>query len=509
MTGPETRTDLRRSLLAPTRHRRPRPGWVSPVRLWRHAEKPAVWVVLVLWLCSAGLSAFLGVLATQKYWVAQPIQFGGALVHITLYPPLLLNLMWTLTFGWVWGAIPAYVTTLLIGLISGMPWFWAALFACADPLGLGAVALGYQVNERGRRFRSWSGPLYFVMMAFVASIYSSSGALIWAYVGKINASTLLPIWQGWWLGDFVQACVLAGPVLWLMWPCVARWQLRHAGILSSSRPDMIRATLKLLTMATLGVLIYGAITLWLAGAQLHDGPLTDGVPMQAARVNVLAQTAWVFYWTFALIILFNVFFCYRLFTNSRKVSMSLLEELHRANQRLEKLARYDGLSGLLNRRSAEEIILTEWLRANRLNECSALLMIDIDHFKSINDRFGHDAGDLAIQHVAHLLKDGLRRIDTLSRFGGEEFVAVLPQIEPAAAKTLAERLLQEIASRPLAYRDHLIPLSVSIGVSFSGCDSVAAWLKLADDGLYLAKSNGRNAVTVMHEFGNGGQRGYT
>ena len=67
--------------------------------------------------------------------------------------------------------------------------------------------------------------------------------------------------------------------------------------------------LKLLTMATLGVLIYGAITLWLAGAQLHDGPLTDGVPMQAARVNVLAQTAWVFYWTFALIILFNFFFC--------------------------------------------------------------------------------------------------------------------------------------------------------------------------------------------------------
>ncbi|WP_374318615.1 diguanylate cyclase [Aquabacterium sp.] len=497
MTGPETRTDLRRSLLAPRRNGRPRLGWVSPTRLWRQLDRPRRLTILMWWLGSLVLSVYLGVLATQQYWVALPLQFGGAEVRITLYPPLLLNLLWTLTFGWVWGAVPAYAATLAIGLSSGMPWAWAALFACADPLGLGVAALGYQVNERGRRFRSWSAPLYFVMLVFVSSIYSASGALIWAYVGQVDSSTLLSVWQGWWLGDVIQSSLFVGPVLWLVWPRVARWQLRHAAVLSSSRPDMVQSVLKLLAMVTVGVLIYGATTLWLANAQLQGETPNDLMP-RPDRVNVLSQTAWVFYWTFALIILFNALFCYRLFANSRKVSMSLLWDLHRANQRLEKLARYDGLSGLLNRHSADEIILTEWLRANRLRTHSALLMIDIDHFKSINDRFGHEAGDVAIQHVANVLKNGLRRIDALSRFGGEEFVAILPQIEPHAAQALAERLRQDIASSAFAYREHEIPLSVSIGVAFSDCESVAAWLKQADNGLYLAKSNGRNAVTMMH-----------
>ena len=114
-------------------------------------------------------------------------------------------------------------------------------------------------------------------------------------------------------------------------------------------------------------------------------------------------------------------------------------------------SRHDGLTGLLNRRSMEELLAEQLQRSRRSAEPFVVLMLDMDHFKAINDRLGHAVGDLALRHAAALLAGALRKVDRLGRFGGEEFIALLPGITLAEAQTVAERLRGQVATTPLAH----------------------------------------------------------
>jgi diguanylate cyclase (GGDEF)-like protein len=165
---------------------------------------------------------------------------------------------------------------------------------------------------------------------------------------------------------------------------------------------------------------------------------------------------------------------------------------------LELLATTDSLTGLSNRRQFESTAGAEWARFQRYSRPLSLMVLDIDHFKSVNDRFGHDAGDLAIKAVAQTLQKSKRQTDVVARIGGEEFAVLLPETDEAAASIAAERLRQAVESQLLVLPGANLKVTVSIGIA-GARHAMAAFdvmLKCADAALYEAKHNGRNRIVV-------------
>lgn len=167
----------------------------------------------------------------------------------------------------------------------------------------------------------------------------------------------------------------------------------------------------------------------------------------------------------------------------------------RLHEKTQKEALTDSLTGLFNRRFFEIQLEREYKTAMRKKESLSLIVVDIDHFKHINDTFGHTVGDMALQEVAFVLADGVRTTDTVSRFGGEEFVIILPQTGGNEATIIAERLRESIAD---AIFSEIGTLTISLGVA-SCPENTNNWLdlfKIADESLYEAKQSGRNCVRL-------------
>ena len=173
-------------------------------------------------------------------------------------------------------------------------------------------------------------------------------------------------------------------------------------------------------------------------------------------------------------------------------------ESERLNRMLAEMAAVDPLTGLLNRRAAQEALEDELQRSRRLGEPFSVLMIDADHFKSINDLHGHAVGDRALQHLGTLLSAQMRDIDRVGRWGGEEFIVLLPGTPLAQAQEVAERLRERTQSLPPRWQERAVPLTVSLGVSqWAGpSDELSALMARADAAMYRAKANGRNRVEV-------------
>ena len=174
-----------------------------------------------------------------------------------------------------------------------------------------------------------------------------------------------------------------------------------------------------------------------------------------------------------------------------------LEQLSGANRRLAELNRHDGLTGLLNRPAFNEELQRAWSRAERTQQPVALAMLDLDLFKRINDTHGHLAGDACLQHAAQVLRQGLRGGDSIARFGGEEFVILLPDTDQEGARELAERLRAALAEQPCPHGGQAIDLSLSAGVA-AGRPPLSRdqLLHQADLALYAAKAAGRNTVVA-------------
>lgn len=170
----------------------------------------------------------------------------------------------------------------------------------------------------------------------------------------------------------------------------------------------------------------------------------------------------------------------------------LARRLREQNQILSEMSRTDGLSGLLNRRYWEEAVAAEFERCARTGACASLLMLDLDHFKSINDRHGHPVGDEVIRGVAEILRGALRGDDVPGRYGGEEFGVLLPETPEAGAEVIAERIRRRIERAALARSG--LRATASIGIAEIGARDVdyTVWISHADRALYAAKERGRN-----------------
>jgi diguanylate cyclase (GGDEF)-like protein/PAS domain S-box-containing protein len=165
---------------------------------------------------------------------------------------------------------------------------------------------------------------------------------------------------------------------------------------------------------------------------------------------------------------------------------------------LEKLSRTDPLTGLLNRRSFEEISAKEYSRFERQGEKYSLLVLDVDHFKSINDSYGHNIGDLVLKMLADNCVANLRTHDVVARCGGEEFCVILPYTNRDTAVSIAEKLRREISSHALRVRDSEVAVTVSIGISEvqASDKSHTEVLERADEAMYDAKRSGRDRIRI-------------
>jgi diguanylate cyclase (GGDEF)-like protein len=182
----------------------------------------------------------------------------------------------------------------------------------------------------------------------------------------------------------------------------------------------------------------------------------------------------------------------------RTVLDRMVTEQCHANEALGLLARQDGLTGLANRRRLDEIIEQEWMRARREQQSLGLLMIDVDHFKLYNDRYGHQAGDTCLRTIAFLLRDIARRpADLAARYGGEEFMLLLPNTDLQGAGAIAEAFSAALRWKHIPHdRAPFRRVTVSIGVAAiippADSDDFEALVKAADQALYRAKNAGRD-----------------
>ncbi len=176
---------------------------------------------------------------------------------------------------------------------------------------------------------------------------------------------------------------------------------------------------------------------------------------------------------------------------------SLQDDLKERNQQLEELSNTDPLTNLANRRQLMRILAQEFQRSQRGGHPLSLIMVDIDHFKSINDTYGHQQGDLVLKVVAETLRGDLRDYDLASRFGGEEFVMLLPETGSLHAIQVAERIRQVVANLKFGGPMEKLRMTVSLGVATSPnkvIKNIEDMIRLADDALYAAKREGRNRV---------------
>jgi len=166
---------------------------------------------------------------------------------------------------------------------------------------------------------------------------------------------------------------------------------------------------------------------------------------------------------------------------------------------MEKLAITDSLTGLYNRRFFFAFAENEIERSKRYNKNLSIIMMDIDHFKKVNDSFGHQIGDQVLKEIADICLSILRKVDLMCRYGGEEFAVLLPETEGAEAAHAAERMCTAISSLRLKNEKGDVSVSVSIGVAEldSSRGSFEKLLAAADTALYTAKETGRNRVQVI------------
>ncbi|WP_273151258.1 diguanylate cyclase [Methylophaga thiooxydans] len=192
-----------------------------------------------------------------------------------------------------------------------------------------------------------------------------------------------------------------------------------------------------------------------------------------------------------------------IFLVSMVLSRRMFMPLQRLHKKLLRRASYDHLTGIHNRITANELGYRMLIECYRTEKPLLVALLDIDHFKDINDNYGHSAGDTILIEVANRLKRALRQYDVIGRFGGEEFIISCSMSREVGHETLI-RLKKTISEKPFRYKDKLIPLTISIGACFIDFNQYARLLtpeelvEWADQALYASKDNGRNQITINH-----------
>jgi diguanylate cyclase (GGDEF)-like protein len=196
-----------------------------------------------------------------------------------------------------------------------------------------------------------------------------------------------------------------------------------------------------------------------------------------------------------LALLFAGFF-FRLYRTKRQLNL----ELEAAYYELERIATKDPLTNLSNRRDMLEKIEAEIKRFERTQRPFTVIISDIDHFKAINDNYGHDGGDFILKHISDLVRETIRKQDIVARWGGEEFLFVLPETDIAGGKIIADKIRTKLEEFVFDFNNQKIPVTMTFGVSaYYSSEDIDDTIKRADTALYKGKETGRNKVVLYSE----------
>jgi diguanylate cyclase (GGDEF)-like protein len=469
--------------LAPIDEEYQGPSWWHFSRLADARRNRGMRRVALLGLAVLAVSLVTGVLNVTLNWNGIPVPVGPYEMPVTVYPPFVLSLLSAVWLGPTWGLVPAYTANLGGALVAGLGPVTALLFALAGALEVlifwGSMVT-LNINPELRRARDVAR---YALVCLIAPITASPAVLLWNAAQGLDATAGLRVWRGWVVGDFLQAILIVAPLLRLAGPATRAWIDRQFATPPHYEITYTRAAIvAAVTFSLIAVLVFVGIYELEESLDLRADSRTASGEALLPRLREMQLFLGVL--VAALTVAASVF----------------STTLARMGERQRGLSRRESLTGCFNRRAFYELFPREVERARRLGQGVALVFIDLDHFKRVNDRHGHETGDRVLQQLAARLLGIIRETDLLFRWGGEEFVILLPHTSAAEAPSLAERVRAAVAERAFVTHDSYagVSMTVSVGVAGDGDGTIEpdALLARADAACYRAKELGRNRVVA-------------
>ncbi len=458
------------------------PSWWHLSRLADVPRSRGMRRIALLGLLALAVATVTGILNVTRDWNGLPLRIGPFELPVTIYPPFVVSLLAAIWFGPTWGLVPAYTANLAGALVSGLPPWTALLFALAGALEVlifwGSMVT-LNINPDLRRFRDFGR---FFLVCLIAPITASLAILLWNTARGLDTTDGLRVWRGWVIGDFLQALLVVAPLLYLVGPRARNWIDRQFAAPPHYEVTYTRAAmLAAITFGLIAVLVFIGIAMLHESLELDHAARTRGGQLLVERLREMQL--------YLGVLVASLTIAAGVFSNV----------LARMGERQRSLSRRESLTGCFNRRAFYELVPREVERARRLGQGVAIVFVDIDHFKAINDRYGHETGDRVLQQLSARLLGIIRETDLLFRWGGEEFVVLLPHSEPGEAPVLGERIRAAVAERPFAASETHPEVAVTVSIGVAGSSSWPvdpdALLASADAACYQAKARGRNQVS--------------
>jgi len=458
------------------------PAWWSVGELAALRGRPRLRRIAGVWGLAIVASVVAGVANVQLGWNGIELAIAGLPFEVTIYPPFVLAVLLSLWLGPAWGAVPIYLANFASAVASGLPVPVAALFALAGVIETlmlwgSLVALRVDPDLRAVRDVAW-----YLAAGLVAAVAGSLAAIVWNASHGLTPEAGQRIWRGWVVGDFLQLALVVLPVLLLAGPRVRAWCDRQ--FVPPPRRDFSythAVGLLVVTFLALGLVVFFGVQRALQSIESALGGIGDGrVLMPRLREIVLVMALL----SGALIVATGMF----------------STALARLGERQRREALRDSLTGCFNRRAFERSFRVESERSRRLGLGVGILFLDLDRFKALNDDHGHAAGDLLLERFARRVEENLRETDLLFRWGGEEFVVLMPHTSAPEVGEVAERVRAAVAAAPLASLVGIgeIGTTISVGatatVRFPG--DPREIVHVADEACYEAKRLGRDRVVL-------------
>jgi diguanylate cyclase (GGDEF)-like protein len=407
------------------------PCWWHLSRLVEVPRRAGMRRIALLGLAVNVFAIATGIMEVVWGWGGLPVRIGSFELAVTIYPPFILSLLAAIWLGPTWGLMPAYAANLAGALVSGLDPIPAVFFALAGALEVlifwgSMVTLNIDPDLKRRQ-----DFLRFLAVSIIAPMTASLAIIIRNSAQGLSQADGQRVWLGWVLGDVLQALVVVVPLLYFAGPTVRSWIDRQFATppryeVTYTRASIIAAT----TFALIALLTFIGIFMLQESLDLDPRTLTLSGELLLPRLREMQ-----FFLGLLVVVL----------TLTTGIFSTVLG---RMGERQRSLSRRESLTGCFNRRAFYELFPREAERARRLGQGLSLVFLDIDHFKRINDRFGHEFGDRVLQQLASRLQGAVRETDLLFRWGGEEFVIMLGHTAAGDAPTLAERVRCAVESRP-------------------------------------------------------------
>jgi diguanylate cyclase len=459
------------------------PRWWSVTRLFTRPRPPGLWRLVLVGL-GVNLAAIVtGLLNVHFDWNGIAVPVGPFIVDLTIYPPLVFSVLAVVWVGPTWGLVPAYLANLASATYGGVPLTTGALFAGAGVLETAIlwgsmVVLGISPDLRRAR-----DLVAFVAVGFIAATMSSLAVLIWNTSLGLDFLEGQRVWRGWVVGDVLLVTLVVAPLLRWAGPWARGWVDRQFAEPPRHEASFTHAAIFAWSVFVLmGVLV-------LVGTQMLHRSLDIPEAARTASGELLVPRLLEIEQFFALLVVGLI-----VTTGAFSTALARLSERERRD------ARHDSLTGCYNRRAYYELFRREADRCRRLGQPLSLIFLDLDHFKAVNDRFGHDAGDAVLRALAGRVQAVTRETDLFFRWGGEEFLVLLSHTPSVEARTLAERIQAAVGTTPFMARPSGPPLEITVSLGIAGAREAAedadALVARADAACYRAKSLGRNRIEV-------------